>query len=150
MKLSQEFDFKNYLEKNTVGYSGKYSEYILLLPSLYDVFCNILESDKLPAKLRADFYLTIGYLFYPNDIYPEEEHGTLGFLDDLMLIMVVLRKCSIQEDVGIDFIKNFTEQLDYPIEKLLTEDFDKITKENKLLFDELLSVSGMRFYYKDY
>ena len=64
--------------------------------------------------------------------------------------MVVLRKCSIQEDVGIDFIKNFTEQLDYPIEKLLTEDFDKITKENKLLFDELLSVSGMRFYYKDY
>jgi len=29
MKLSQEFDFKNYLEKNTVGYSGRYSEYIL-------------------------------------------------------------------------------------------------------------------------
>ena len=56
MKLSQEFDFKKYLEDNTIGYNGKYAEYILLLPSLYDVLCNILEADELPAKLRADFY----------------------------------------------------------------------------------------------
>ena len=150
MKLNQEFDFKQYLVENTGGYTGKYSEYISLLPELYDMLCNILESDELPEKLRADFYLTIGYLFYPNDIYPEEQHGTLGFLDDLMLILVVLRKCAIQEGVGIEFINNFSQDLDYPVEQLLTTDFDKITKQNKVLFDELLAVSGMRFYYKDY
>ena len=150
MKLNQEFDFKKYLIDNTAGYNGKYSEYILLLPALYDMFCNILESDELPEKLRADFYLTIGYLIYPNDIYPEEQHGALGFLDDLMLMLVVLRKCAIQEEVGIGFINNFAQDLDYPVEQLLTTDFDKITKQNKVLFDELLAVSGMRFYYKDY
>ncbi len=150
MKLNQEFDFKKYLIDNTAGYNGKYSEYILLLPALYDMFCNILESDELPEKLRADFYLTIGYLIYPNDIYPEEQHGALGFLDDLMLMLVVLRKCAIQEEVGIDFINNFAQDLDYHVEQLLTTDFDKITKQNKVLFDELLTISGMRFYYKDY
>tara|TARA_B100001750_G_C15518088_1_gene608986 strand:- start:399 stop:857 length:459 start_codon:yes stop_codon:yes gene_type:complete len=150
MKLNQEFDFKKYLIDNTSGYNGKYSEYILLLPALYDMLCTILESDELPEKLRADFYLTIGYLIYPNDIYPEEQHGALGFLDDLMLMLVVLRKCAIQEEVGIDFINNFAQNLNYPVEQLLTTDFDKITKQNKVLFDELLAVSGMRFYYKDY
>ncbi len=150
MKLNQEFDFKKYLIDNTAGYNGKYSEYILLLPALYDMFCNILESDELPEKLRADFYLTIGYLIYPNDIYPEEQHGALGFLDDLMLMLVVLRKCAIQEEVGIDFINNFAQDLDCHVEQLLTTDFDKITKQNKVLFDELLTISGMRFYYKDY
>jgi len=50
MKLSQEFDFKKYLENNTIGYNGKYAEYILLLPSLYDVLCTILESDELPNR----------------------------------------------------------------------------------------------------
>ena len=43
MKLNQEFDFKKYLIDNTSGYNGKYSEYILLLPALYDMLCTILE-----------------------------------------------------------------------------------------------------------
>ena len=120
MKLNQEFDLKQYLVENTRGYTGKYSEYISLLPALYDLLCNVLESDELLEKLRADFYLTIGYLIYPNDIYPEEQHGALGFLDDLMLILVVLRKCAIQEGVGIEFINNFSQDLDYPHREILT------------------------------
>jgi len=34
------------------------------------------------------------------------------------------------------------------MEQLLTNDFDKIKKENRKLFDELLALTGMRFYYK--
>ena len=150
MKLNKEFDFNQYLKDNIKGYSGKYSEYITLIPALYKLLCDLLESDDLPKKIRPDIYLTMGYLYYPNDLYSEEEHGPLGFLDDLMLILVVLRKCSIQEDAGIEFIKQFTGELNYSIDQLLTADYDKITKENKVLFEDLLTVSGMRFYYKDY
>ncbi len=32
MKLSQEFDFKKYLENNTIGYNGKYKE-------IYGIIC---------------------------------------------------------------------------------------------------------------
>ena len=67
-----------------------------------------------------------------------------------MYILVVLRKCAIQEGSGVEFINNFSQDLDYPVEQLLTTDFDKTTKQNKTLFDELLVVSGMRFYYKEY
>ncbi len=110
MKLNQEFDFQDYLLNNTKGYTGKYAEFILLLPDLYSLLCKLLDSKDLPIQLRADIYLCIGYLYHPQDIFSEEEHGTLGFLDDLMLILTVY----------------------------------------KVLFDELLSVTGMQFYYKSY
>ena len=148
--LINDFDFKEYLADNTKDYKGQYSDQILLLPEIYDLVCRLLESATLPLKMRADFFLAIGYLFYPNDLYSEEEHGAAGFIDDLMLLLVVLRKCSIQEDAGIEFIKQFTGELNYSIDQLLTADYDKITKENKVLFEDLLTVSGMRFYYKDY
>ena len=119
-----------------------------MIPVLYDVLCSLLRFTNLPQSLRVDVYLTLGYLYYPDDIYPEEELGPLGFLDDLMLILVVLRKCAIQEEVGIEFIEEHTTGLDYSVNQLLTSDFDKITKENKKLFDELLAVTGMRYYYR--
>ena len=148
MGLKQEFNFRKYLTKNIDGYDGKYAQYILMLPALYDALCSILESTELPQSLRADIYLTLGYLFYPSDLYPEEEYGPLGFLDDLMLILVVLRKCAIREEVGFEFIEEHTTGLDYSLNQLLTGDFDKITKENKKLFDELLIATGMRDYYR--
>ncbi len=150
MKLNQEFDFQDYLLKNTKGYTGKYAEFILLLPDLYSLLCKLLDSKDLPIQLRADIYLCIGYLYHPQDIFSEEEHGTLGFLDDLMLILTVLRKCAIQEEGGMDYIKKFADGMSIPFEKLLTTDFKTLTNENKVLFDELLSVTGMQFYYKSY
>ena len=148
MGLKEEFNFSEYLTKNIEGYDGKYAQYILMIPILYDGLCSILKSTILPQSLRADIYLTFGYLYYPEDLYPEEEHGPLGFLDDLMLILVVLRKCAIQEKIGIEFIEENITGLDYSINQLLTIDFDMITNENKKLFDELLSVTGMRYYYR--
>ena len=136
------------MTKNIDGYDGKYAQYILMIPVLYDALCSILKSTTLPQSLRADIYLTFGYLYYPEDLYPEEELGPLGFLDDLMLILVVLRKCAMQEKMGIEFIEENITGLDYSVNQLLTIDFDIITNENKKLFDELLSVTGMRYYYR--
>ena len=102
-----------------------------MLPVLYDALCSILKSTILPQSLRADIYLTFGYLYYPEDLYPEEELGPLGFLDDLMLILVVLRKCAIKEKIGIEFIEEHITGLDYSVNQLLTSDFDTITNENK-------------------
>ena len=148
MGLNQEFNFREYLIKNIDGYDGKYAQYILMIPVLYDALCSILKSTTLPQSLRADIYLTFGYLYYPEDLYPEEYLGPLGFLDDLMLILVVLRKCAIQEKIGIEFIEEHITGLDYSVNQLLTSDFDMIANENKKLFDELLSVTGMRYYYR--
>ena len=36
MGLKQEFNFREYLTKNIDGYDGKYAQYILMLPALYD------------------------------------------------------------------------------------------------------------------
>ena len=148
MGLKEEFNFSEYLTKNIEGYDGKYAQYILMIPILYDGLCSILKSTILPQSLRADIYLTFGYLYYPEDLYPEEELGPLGFLDDLMLILVVLRKCAIQDKLGIEFIEEHITGLNYSVNQLLTSDFEIITSKNKKLFDELLSITGMRYYYR--
>ena len=148
MGLKEEFNFREYLTKNIEGYDGKYAQYILMIPILYDGLCSILKSTILPQSLRADIYLTFGYLYYPEDLYPEEELGPLGFLDDLMLILVVLRKCAIQDKLGIEFIEEHITGLNYSVNQLLTSDFEIITSKNKKLFDELLSITGMRYYYR--
>ena len=148
MGLKEEFNFSEYLTKNIEGYDGKYAQYILMIPILYDGLCSILKSSILPQSLRADIYLTFGYLYYPEDLYPEEELGPLGFLDDLMLILVVLRKCAIQDKLGIEFIEEHITGLNYSVNQLLTSDFEIITSKNKKLFDELLSITGMRYYYR--
>ena len=148
MGLKQEFNFREYLTKNIDGYDGKYAQYILMIPVLYDVLCSLLRFTNLPQSLRVDVYLTLGYLYYPDVIYPEDGLGPQGFLDDLMLILVVLRKCAIQDKLGIEFIEEHITGLDYSVNQLLTSDFDKITSKNKKLFDELLSVTGMRYYYR--
>ena len=140
MGLNKEFNFKQYLIDNTEGYSGKFAKYLLLLPDLYDTLNSILSSEEISQSLRSDIYLTIGYLFHADDIFSEEEHGTLGFIDDLMLILVVLRKCAQQ--IGIEFIEERWSS-EYSLEQLLTSDFDDITMENIELFDELLTVTGI-------
>ena len=140
MSLKRELDFKRYLTDNIVGYDGKFSKYILLLPSLYDTLTNLLGSEDVPQSIRSDIYLAMGYLFYADDIFPEEEHGPLGFIEDLLLILVVLRKCAQQMD--IEFIEGRWSS-EYSLEQLLTSDFDEITIENTELFDELLTVTGI-------
>ena len=83
----------------------------------------------------------MGYLFHADDIFPEEEHGPLGFIEDLLLILVVLRKCAIKK--GIGFIEDLSPVKDYPMEQLLTSDFNELTDENTELFDEVLTITGM-------
>ncbi len=141
MPLEREFDFKGYLADNIVGYDGKFSKYILLLPSLYDTLTNLLSSEDVPQSIRSDIYLTLGYLFYPDDIFPEEVHGPLGFIEDLLLVLVVLRKCAISK--GIEFINDLSAVKNYPLEQLLTSDFNELTNENVELFDEVLTVTGI-------
>ena len=48
----------------------------------------------------------------------------------------------------MEFLEEHAVDLDYSLNQLLTTDFDKITKENKKLFDDLLAVTGMRYYYR--
>ena len=140
-ELVKDFDFKDYLKVNTEGYDGDYCNVVVLAPGLYDTLCNLLGSDDLPQSVRRDIYLTMGYLFYPDDIYPEEIHGARGFIDDIMLILVVMRK--IVQKMGLDYLKEHSNEIDYPLPTLLNDDFEKLTEENADMFNELLTVTGM-------
>ena len=127
MPIIHDFNFKEYLNEYIKEYDDKYSNIIHLLPRLYDLLSALLKSVDLPQEYRKEIYLTMGYLFYPDDVYPEEIHGPIGFIDDIMLILVVLKK--IADRMGFDYLQGLAE-FDYPIETLLEDDFIKLTKES--------------------
>ena len=140
MTLIREFDFVQYLEENLKNYKGEQHEVINLLPDLYELLSSLLASDDLPQASRSDIYLTMGYLFYPADVYPEEVYGPKGFIDDIMLIIVVLRK--IMEKMNIEFIEEFWEN-SYSMQDLLEKDFISLSEEYNDMLEEVLLVTGL-------
>ena len=81
----------------------------------------------------------MGYLFYPDDVYPEEKHGALGFIDDMMLIIYTINNAI--ERSGLDAVENHWNDK-YPLAKLCQDDFKKISDEHNELFLEVLNVVG--------
>ena len=140
MPLVKDFDFSSYLHENVNDYKGDHHKVIRLLPGLYKLLSKLLKSDDLPQSSRSEIYLTMGYLFYPEDVYPEDLHGPFGFIDDLMLILVVLRR--IKEKMGGDYIEEFWDT-SYPLQNLIEEDYIELSNENRNLLDKVLLVTGL-------
>jgi|TARA_B100001971_G_C18242098_1_gene571598 uncharacterized membrane protein YkvA (DUF1232 family) len=136
----KEFDFVQYLDENVKDYNGNHNVVIKLLPDLYVLLSSLLASDDLKQISRSEIYLTIGYLFYPKDVYPEEIHGPEGFIDDLMLILLILRR--IKDKSDFDLIEELWTN-SYPMKDLLEKDYIELSKEYKDMFEEVLMVTGI-------
>lgn len=136
----ESFDFIKYLENSVDGYDGKHSTIIQNLPYLYTLLEGLIQKEEIAHTLRNDVYVTFGYLFFPYDLYSEEEHGPIGFVDDILLILFVINK--IRYKHGIDMIKEYWTNDGYSIETLISEDFNNLKNEYDDLFIDVLRTTG--------
>ena len=51
----------------------------------------ILEKD-LTNNQRLNLFAAIGYFFIPDDFFPEEELGEIGYIDDIILALTILKE----------------------------------------------------------
>ena len=65
---------------------------IRYIPDLFNVLCGTLDEDILTQEDRMILYCALGYLVTPSDMLPEEVYGSKGFMDDLFIIVVVLKE----------------------------------------------------------
>ena len=137
--LVANFEFIKYLSDNTKDYNGKYCDQIKLLPQLYQLLCDLLSSSDIHQYSKSDIYLTMGYLFYPDDVYPEEQHGAIGFIDDLMLIIHTLNNAINRS--GKNAVYNHWND-DYSLSLLCQEDFANMSDEYNSLYLEVLNMVG--------
>jgi uncharacterized membrane protein YkvA (DUF1232 family) len=100
----------------------------------------MLFDSNLEQKYRSMVLVSVGYFIIPQDLYPEEDLGPVGFIDDLMLLIFVLR--AIEEEYGIDELLMYWDDNSENLEYLLREGFDSLLKDNMMLYNEVIDFVG--------
>lgn len=135
------FDFEEHLNIFTKDYNGKYQLIVRSTSKIFALCCHLVYEPSLKKKEKNLLYKSIAYFVLPRDIFSEATHGSIGFIDDMMLCLYALNLISKRH--GEDLLYEIWSGRPSTLKKLLNEEFDKITKENKNMFESVLSEVGV-------
>tara|TARA_B110000285_G_C14774637_1_gene445627 strand:+ start:45 stop:461 length:417 start_codon:yes stop_codon:yes gene_type:complete len=133
-------EFDKILERNTFNYKGDHDTVITRSAELYRLICDLIIDDDLTKSVRARLFAVIGYFIIPQDLYPEEEHGPIGYVDDLMLVIFVLRDIREVEGVGKLYYHWKSERVE--LDNILDTEFESLVDNYTDLYQELIEFMG--------
>ena len=136
-KKINNFDFEEHLNDSVKKYNGDYKEIIKHTGNIFALCCHLINSIKIKKKEKSMLYKCVAYFVLPRDIYSESTYGPKGFIDDIMLCLYVLNLISKRH--GDDILYDIWNGKPSELKKLLNQQYNKITKENKHMFEAVLS-----------
>jgi uncharacterized membrane protein YkvA (DUF1232 family) len=128
------------LRENVRDYDGPHKDIIQLAPELYHLVSDLLFDMDLNQQQRTKLLCSIGYLIIPQDLYPEDEHGPIGYVDDLMLLITVIKE--IAENYGEEKLLLYWKLDRIILQKIMNEYYYNLINDNKLLFEEVIQFVG--------
>lgn len=134
-------DFVEVLNENIKNYEGKYKDIICKAPDLYELACKLLNDPKITKEFRIKLLGAIGYFIIPDDIYPEDEHGPIGYVEDIMLLQHIFREIN-EKFHKKPLIRNWSGTEEELI-MLLGKNFTELTEAYPVLYKEVLSYTGV-------
>jgi uncharacterized membrane protein YkvA (DUF1232 family) len=136
----QFIDFEETLRINTKDYKGDFDFIIKKSPELYALLCELLVDNDLPKEIRSKLFSVIGYFIIPKDLFSEEEHGPIGYIDDLMLVVFVLKE--IQSKESLNTILFHTKMTPDEIERILEQEYYDMINAYPDLYREVIDFMG--------
>jgi len=104
-RLSKDMKNKNYYDylQESVGDCDDFEGILKLLPSFYQVLCNIDSDKKSNWYTRMLVNVALSYLILENDLIPEKEKKK-GYLDDIFICAYVLKEIrdKISKEIILD------------------------------------------------
>lgn len=89
-----------YLEKKgTVA--GKTGEILLLAPDVFVLLWRLANDPRVEGKSKIALGSGLAYFLFPLDITPEAFFGPVGFIDDILFAVLLLKKVLVDTDVSI-------------------------------------------------
>ena len=82
--------FYNDLRQKIAGYSGRYSEYILLIPDLFLLITRLMLDKRVDSRYKLYLGAALAYMVSPIDLIPDKMFGGLGYIDDAAVMVAVL------------------------------------------------------------
>ena len=83
-------EFYNDLRQRVAGYSGRYSEYILLIPDLFLLVTKLMLDKRVDSRYKVYLGAALAYVVSPIDLIPDRFFGGLGYIDDIAVMVAVL------------------------------------------------------------
>lgn len=91
---------RNYLEKKGT-IAGKAGEYLMVAPDVFVLLWRLMNDPRVESKHKVALGGGLAYFIFPLDITPEAFFGPIGYLDDLIFGVLLLRKVLVDTDVSI-------------------------------------------------
>ena len=129
------------LSANVIEYNGKHSEIIKKIPLLYTTAVQLLKDVQIHSEYRLKLLAAIGYIIIPNDIYPEDEHGPIGYVEDIMLLIHLFREINNARG-KTPLLRNWEGNED-ELKKILVNDFEELKNAFPRLFEEVIKFTGV-------
>jgi len=85
------------LDKQTGGWVGKFTEYLILLPDLVYMLIKIILDKDIPTNKKGLVAFAMAYLISPLDVIPDFI-PVAGLVDDLLVVIIILNKIINSED----------------------------------------------------
>lgn len=86
-------------EKGTVA--GKAGEYLLVAPDIFVLLWRLVNDPRIDKKNKVALGSGIAYFLFPLDITPEAFFGPIGYIDDLIFGVLLLKRMLVDTDPAI-------------------------------------------------
>ncbi len=73
------------------GRRYSHARYLLWVPDLFGLLLRLLLDDRVPAAERGLLVSALVYVVNADDFFPESEVGPVGYVDDAVVLAVVLQ-----------------------------------------------------------
>ncbi|WP_417371236.1 DUF1232 domain-containing protein [Gelidibacter japonicus] len=134
------FDYSQLLEDNTSSYKGKHEIVITNAKHIFDLMIKILDDPELTLEYRKKLLSVIGYFILPKDLYPEDEYGAIGYVDDILASLKVIKEIEESPLVSpLDGLWNGK----LPLDELLNRHYENLRNDYSDLFYELIEYLGL-------
>jgi uncharacterized membrane protein YkvA (DUF1232 family) len=91
---------RTYLEKKGT-LAGKTGEYLMLAPDVFVLLWRLVNDDRVDAKNKVALGSGLAYFLFPLDITPEAFFGPIGYIDDMIFAVLLLKRMLVDTDAAI-------------------------------------------------
>jgi uncharacterized membrane protein YkvA (DUF1232 family) len=134
-------DFGRILRENVSEYEGLHHEIIRKAPELYNLATDLLFDSQIDSPNRLKLLAAIGYFIIPEDLYPEEEHGAIGYVEDIMLLQHIFRE--INSSIGNGPLVRYWKDSPEDLAEILDVHYKRLKAAYPDLYNEVVNFVGI-------
>jgi uncharacterized membrane protein YkvA (DUF1232 family) len=133
--------FTEILRNNVKDYYGDHFKIVRKAPHLFEMATRLIRDSQVKMETRLKLLAAIGYFILPDDLYPEDEHGAIGYVEDIMLLLHIFREINIDYGKG-PLTRNWGMD-EKELISALGEEYNDLKASFPLLYEEVIKFTGV-------